>query len=509
MTIVMIACLIGLSLAGAAFIGWERNSLHKKMSEALSIRVAMIAENCKSSLAFQDNKDAEQILQSLSVDSSVIFGGIYDDKNELFAAYYHNSNKVRVSPAEFKKTMSTFKDNSLVISAPIVLDKEIIGTVCIQSDLKDIYTTLKHSVQIIIAVMFISLLAAFLVSARLQGVISKPILSLAKLAKDVSENKNYSARIVKQTNDEVGSLIDAFNEMLQQIQMRDSELLKAQKGLEMKVQERTTELSKTNEQLTTEVAERKSIQDKLEETNQELKNFVYIASHDLREPLRKISAFGGMLQKSLTGKITGDDAENLNFMIDGATRMTQMIEGLLAYSRVSTKAHSSEAVNLNDIVEQLRQLELSVLLEEKHTTIDVPQPLPVIDVDPAQIRQLMQNLIANGMKYQAKGNVPHITITSGPAADGMVRINVTDNGIGIAPEFQQAIFIMFKRLHSKNEYEGTGIGLAVCKKIVERNGGQIGVDSQPGNGSTFWFTVPAAGDSQLLAKEPKLAVQSN
>jgi len=231
---------------------------------------------------------------------------------------------------------------------------------------------------------------------------------------------------------------------------------------------------------------------KLEETNQELKNFVYIASHDLREPLRKISAFGSMVQKSLSGKIDGDDAENLNFMIDGANRMTKMIEGLLAYSRVSSKANSAETVNLNDIVDQLRQLELSVLLEEKHTTIDIPQPLPEVDADPVQIRQLMQNLIANGMKYQAKGNTPQITITSRPAADGMARINITDNGIGIKPEFQQAIFIMFKRLHSKNEYEGTGIGLAVCKKIVERNGGKIGVESEPGKGSTFWFTVPLA-----------------
>ncbi|HBG77867.1 MAG TPA: hypothetical protein DDW84_03310 [Phycisphaerales bacterium] len=251
-----------------------------------------------------------------------------------------------------------------------------------------------------------------------------------------------------------------------------------------------TEVRLLNESLEKRVEERTA---QLAATNEELKNFVYIASHDLREPLRKISAFGSMVQKSLSGKIDGDDAENLNFMIDGANRMTQMIEGLLAYSRVSSKANSAETVNLNDIVDQLRQLELSVLLEEKHTTIDIPQPLPEVDVDPVRIRQLLQNLIANGMKYQAKGNTPQITITSRPAADGMVRINITDNGIGIKPEFQQAIFIMFKRLHSKNEYEGTGIGLAVCKKIVERNGGQIGVESEFGKGSTFWFTLPTAG----------------
>jgi PAS domain S-box-containing protein len=261
------------------------------------------------------------------------------------------------------------------------------------------------------------------------------------------------------------------------------------------------ELEDVNNQLQTTVQ-------KLEEANQELKNFVYIASHDLREPLRKISAFGAMLQKSLTDKITGDDSENLNFMIDGATRMTKMIEGLLAYSRVNTKTHSAEKVNLNDTVKEIGQLELSVAIEEKKAVIDVPQPLPEVEVDPVQIRQLMQNLIANGMKYQAKDKdiVPHITITSKPAADGMVRINVIDNGIGIASEFQQAIFIMFKRLHSRNEYEGTGIGLAVCKKIVERHGGQIGVESQPGKGSTFWFTVPEA---KIGTKESKSELETS
>jgi len=123
---------------------------------------------------------------------------------------------------------------------------------------------------------------------------------------------------------------------------------------------------------------------------------------------------------------------------------------------------------------------------------EVPQSLPFIEVDPVQVRQLIQNLIANGIKYQEKGTIPHITITSKPASGGMVRVEVKDNGIGIKPEYQQAIFTMFKRLHTRDEYEGTGIGLAVCKKIVERHGGQIGVESEFGKGCTFWFTVQAA-----------------
>jgi signal transduction histidine kinase len=171
--------------------------------------------------------------------------------------------------------------------------------------------------------------------------------------------------------------------------------------------------------------------------------------------------------------------------------MNKMIEGLLVYSRVSTKSQPPETVDLNEIVKQLQQLELSVVLQEKQVVLEVPQPLPYVSVDPVQVRQLMQNLIANGIKYQEKDIIPHITVTSKPAVDGMVRIEVKDNGIGIKPEYQQAIFTMFKRLHTRNEYEGTGIGLAVCKKIVERHGGQIGVESEFGKGCTFWFTVSA------------------
>lgn len=621
MTVVMVACLTGLILAGVAFIGWEQNMLRNRLVENLSIRAEMVAENCKASLAFQDSKDAEKILQAIRVDPSITFGCIYDDKDKLFAAYYRNDNMIKTLPVEFKKIEFNYSGGLLTVFSPIILDNKIIGTACLQSDLESIHTLLKRGIQIIIAVIFISLLAVFLVSSRLQRVISTPILSLAELAKTVSEKKDYSARALKQSNDEVGSLIDAFNEMLGQVQQRDSELLVVKEGLEIKVQERTSELSKITQMLQIvmdnvpqsifwkdrnsvylgcsinfakdaglakpgdivgktgydlackkeeadlyrecdkkvmdsdtpqyhiiesqqqangkqawldtskiplhdadgrvvgilgayeDITERRKAEEEmkrlnheLEEANHEMKNFVYIASHDLREPLRKITAFGSMLQQSLKDKLAGDDFENMSFMIDGAIRMTKMIEGLLVYSRVSSKAQPAQTVDLNEIVKQLQRFELAVALEEKQAVVEIPQPLPFVEVDPVQIRQLMQNFIANGIKYQKKGNIPRITITSKPAADGMVRIDVTDNGIGIAPEYQGAIFTMFKRLHSRDKYEGTGIGLAVCKKIAERHGGQIGVESQPGKGSIFWFTIPCAEKSASVVVESKNGV---
>jgi len=230
---------------------------------------------------------------------------------------------------------------------------------------------------------------------------------------------------------------------------------------------------------------------------------------DLREPLRKITAFGSILEKSLNGKIDTDDAENLKFMIDGATRMNMMIEGLLTYSRVSTKLLPPQVVDLNEIVAQLQQLELSVVLQEKKAIVEMPASLPCVNADPVQIRQLMQNLIANGIKYQPKDSVPKITISSKPAPDGMIRIEVADNGIGIKPEYQASIFAMFKRLHTREEYEGTGIGLSVCKKIVERHGGKIGVESEYGKGSTFWFTVPAVSNNLNLIAQTNTNIEDN
>lgn len=630
--IVMLACISGLVLAGAAFIGWNQNMLRNRLVDGLSTRAKMLAENCKVSLAFQDAKDAEEILESLYVDQHIVFCGLYDEKDKLFAAYRRSKNESDPLPEDIKSPFY-FSSNLLTINCPVILDNRHIGRVSLQSDLDVVSASLKRGIQTIIIVIAASLLAVFLISMRLQGLISKPILDLADLAQTVSEKKDYSARAVKQSNDEVGQLIESFNEMLEQIQRRDSELLEAKESLEIKVRQRTAEITKTNEKLVNEICERQKAEEeirqsqhilqtmidampfgvmvvgkdkiiqqannavlqmtgfakeelvgnlchctlcpaerskcpildcgqmldsaerklvtkdgcavpiiktavpiklagndvlleafvditqrkqdeekvkrlnselagsmtKLKEANEEMKNFVYIASHDLREPLRKITAFGSILEKSLKGKIEPDDAENLRFMIDGASRMNMMIEGLLTYSRVSTKMLPPQAVDLNEIISQLQQLELAVVLQEKKAIVEVPQLLPCVNADPVQVRQLLQNLIANGIKYQSKGNVPKITISCKPAAEGMIRIEVADNGIGIKPEYQASIFTMFKRLHSREEYEGTGIGLSVCKKIVERHGGQIGVESEYGKGSRFWFTMPAVGNNiQLL-----------
>ncbi len=496
--IIMLTCIFSLVLAGGAFIAWEWLTIRINMETNLSTQAEMIADNCKAAVAFEDIEDAKETLDALRADTSIVFGGIYNNSGELFAYYRNNINGEVLLP-EMKKATHGFSKGFLTVFQQINLDGEKIGTVCIRSDLQPMYVMLKRSTKIILAVLLAASTLAYFVSSRLQRFISRPILNVAEVARVVSQKKDYSTRVLKHGNDEIGVLIDAFNEMLEQIRKRDAELVDTNEQLETRVQERTSEL-------TEEIAERKKTEaivkalnedlklavEKLRRSNRELQDFTYIASHDLQEPLRKISAFGQLIKSSLEGKLTEDDEENLTFMIDGANRMQQLVDALLAYSRVASKAVSPEEVDLNEIITHLRNVELAVKLEETRGSIMTPEPLPAVKGNPVQIGQLLQNLVSNALKYHKEDVSPEVVIKAYREKEDAVRIEVADNGIGIKEEYYNQIFTMFRRVHSQGEYDGCGIGLAICKKIIDYNNGKIGVRSNMGEGSVFWFTLPLA-----------------
>lgn len=251
---------------------------------------------------------------------------------------------------------------------------------------------------------------------------------------------------------------------------------------------------KTEENIRKELNEKlRNTVDQLRKSNLQLQEFTYMASHDLREPVRKISAFGELLAESLAGELNEDQNENLCFMIDGADRMQQMIEGLLTYSRVTTDELDSERVDLNKIISQIREFELENSTEISETEISIPQQIPEVSADTSQMRLLFRNILSNSIKYRKKDEKCKIVIRSFDEGEDTVRIEISDNGIGIKPEYHKVIFNMFRRLHPREEYEGMGMGLAVCKKIVERHGGQIGVKSDKKQGATFWVTLSKVG----------------
>jgi len=226
--------------------------------------------------------------------------------------------------------------------------------------------------------------------------------------------------------------------------------------------------------------------DELHRSNQELQHFAYIASHDLQEPLRMISSYLQLLERRCGEALDEDGRTFIHFAVDGAKRLQGLINGLLKYSRVETRGAEFEPVELDKVLADTKQ-QLSILLKERAVHVDADE-LPDVIGDRTQLLQVFQNLIGNGVKFNQSAT-PTIQISSRKKDDEWV-IGVKDNGIGIDPDNVDRIFKIFQRLHSREEYPGTGIGLAVCKKIVERHGGEIWVESQPGEGSTFYFTLP-------------------
>jgi PAS domain S-box-containing protein len=229
--------------------------------------------------------------------------------------------------------------------------------------------------------------------------------------------------------------------------------------------------------------------EELNRSNEELEQFANVASHDLQEPLRMVASYTQLLSKRYKGRLDADADEFIAFAADGATRMQRLIQDLLAYSRVEKRGGELLDISSEEALQQA-VINLRVAIEESGAQV-THDPLPRVMADETQLIQLFQNLVGNAVKYRRAG-IPLIHISAARDGGIMWIFSVQDNGIGIDPQFFEKIFGMFQRLHKREEFTGTGMGLAICKKIVERHGGKISVESQPGKGSTFRFTLAAS-----------------
>jgi signal transduction histidine kinase len=268
-----------------------------------------------------------------------------------------------------------------------------------------------------------------------------------------------------------------FQEMGQR-RRAEEEVRSLNVDLEQRVADRTAELAERAKDLA--------------RSNGELQQFAYVASHDLQEPLRMVASFTQLLAKRYSEKLDDDAREFINYAVDGAKRMQTLISDLLSYSRVGTQGKAFELVHCDAVLDRvLKSLQLAI---EDTGAVITREPLPAVAGDSIQLTQLFQNLLTNAIKFH--GKKPPLVQISTENNGSMWKIAVRDNGIGISPEHADRIFVIFQRLHTKTEYPGTGIGLAICKKIVERHGGRIWVEASPGGGSTFFFTIPVAQNKQ-------------
>ena len=276
-------------------------------------------------------------------------------------------------------------------------------------------------------------------------------------------------------------------------QQAEAALQTAHDELEQKVNLRTVELRKSNDLLQKEVSERKQTEialaqraHQLARSNAELQQFAYVASHDLREPLRKVRSYTELLQQRYEGQLDAKADKYIAYIVDGATRMQTLITDLLVYSRAGKEDVNLTMTDLSEVLNQvLADLEVTL---QKSKAIITYDPLPVIKADTSQMTQLFQNLIGNAIKF-CDQEVPQVQI-SAQRQNGVWHFAVSDNGIGIDPQYAERIFVIFQRLHSRSEYSGTGIGLAICKKVIENHHGRIWLESELMQGATFHFTIP-------------------
>jgi PAS domain S-box-containing protein len=233
--------------------------------------------------------------------------------------------------------------------------------------------------------------------------------------------------------------------------------------------------------------ELRNSQEQLARSNQELQQFAYVASHDLQEPLRMIISYLGLIESKYKDQLDDKAHKYINYAVDGGKRMQALINDLLTFSRVKSKANPYEEVDMNDILKDvLFNLKLTI---KEHKAKITSSNLPIVLADPLQMIQLVQNFVTNGIKYQPKGRIPKIEINV-KKSNGMWEFSFKDNGIGIEDQYYERIFNIFQRLHTREEYPGTGMGLAIVKRIVERHNGKVWLESMFGKGTTFYFTLP-------------------
>jgi len=261
------------------------------------------------------------------------------------------------------------------------------------------------------------------------------------------------------------------------------------------VTHRRDEIGSLSRAMTTMVRTLNRQSDELKRSNADLEQFAYVASHDLQEPLRMVSGFTGLLKRRYGGKLDADADEYIEFAVGGANRMQALINDLLSYSRVGREEVAGKPVNTQIALDQALA-NLQTAIEERSALVSSGQ-LPTVWADHGMLVRLFQNLIGNALKF-CKTERPMVRIQAEPRGGDWV-FSVADNGIGIDAQYKDRIFMIFQRLHQQSEYPGTGIGLAVCKRIVERNGGRIWLESEPGKGTTFFFTLPATGGQQIAA----------
>ncbi len=504
----MITCTIAVVACGIAFGSLAHFNNRRSAVRDLRGLAEVIAHNSEAALTFNIEEDAARMLAILRTRQSVSVAYIYDTDDAVFASFIQEGASPSAYVPPIEGSGHVFQNNHVRVYAPIVVSGQTLGSVCIEDNLSSVRDAARRNIIALAIVMLGALLLALLAAAKLQSVISKPILALASTARYVSQHSDYSLRVPQGGTKEIQSCNAAFNAMLHTIQQRDidlnnevgvrrkaeAELRQHRDQLERIVSERTQELERANEDLRCEVQEheraerllRRTLSD-LETTNSELERFAQVAAHDLQEPLRKMLAFGDRLLSTVNDSLEPRAQDYLGRIVTSARQMQFLINDLLAFSRLARRKPIFRSVDMNAILAKVMK-DLKQSLDAADAAVEIGD-LPTVDAEQPQMQQMFRHLLGNAVKFRRTDVRLTIEVSAVSAGD-TVTIFVKDNGIGFEQKYESRIFEIFQRLHASHAYGGTGIGLAICRRIADVHGGSITVKSQQGRGSTFAVTLP-------------------
>jgi signal transduction histidine kinase len=457
-----------LLLASVAFLAYDQFTFRQTLVRNLSAQAQIIGSNSVTAITFNDPQAAENTLSALRSFPEILAAGIYAADGHVFARYSPDPTQGAIAVATVRSSTDEVvesRSDEVFLVRPIIFQGKKIGAVYIRSSLTALSHRFWRYILIAAIVLLVSLIVALLISSVYRHALVGPIVNLAQTAQSVSEEKNYSLRATPvEDKTEIGLLIDAFNDMLKQIQVRDQALLRAQGELEQRVQQRTQQL----------VA-----------ANHELEAFSYSVSHDLRGPLQTMNGFVHMLATDYEAKLDDRAKDYLRQLRLSSRRMAELIEDLLNLSRVSTTGMQAERVDLSELAKTVAS---NLQSREPARQVEfVIANCPAVEGDSRLLQIVMENLLNNAWKYTSAHAQARIEFGCEKRAIGTVYF-IRDDGAGFDARQADRLFKPFQRLHSEAEFPGTGIGLATVQRIVQRHGGRIWGESA-GHGATFYFAL--------------------
>jgi signal transduction histidine kinase/DNA-binding response OmpR family regulator len=484
-----------LLLACTAFIAYDMVTFQGNMVRNLSTQAQIIGSNTASALLFNDQHSAENTLSALRASPEILSACIYTPDGRPFATYSRDqAGQVQALPAipPGQTEIHWLRNNEIVLVRSIVFQGKPTAIVYIRSGVEELNRRLERYAGIAAIVLLASMLAALLVSSIFRKAVAEPIVRLAEMAKIVSRDRNYSLRATptRGGSGELSILIEAFNEMLAQIQQSEGALRQARDQLEQRVKERTAELEtakKEVEEFSYSVVRAK---EEVERASKFKDQFLSTMSHELRTPLNAVLGFSDLLADERYGPLNDRQQRYVSHIHTGGKHLLTLITDILDLSKIEAGRmelsceHMTVAPAFAEVISALYPLaekKSQVLLQQAETGLQV-------HADTMRFKQVLTNLVGNAIKFTPEGGRIELVARR---MDDQVRIEVRDNGPGIPPEQQQRIFEAFFRLtETGSATEGTGLGLAITARLVELHGSKLGIESQPGEGACFYFSLP-------------------